>query len=368
MPPSSRTAAVPSAVPGEASTVHSTAVLIVNSRGQYLLHLRDAHKPICAPGTWSLVGGGSEDGETPHEAIVRELREETGLVLDEVTPFTRAKAHGPYVTEGQIQVFVAHWDGDAHTLPVTEGIMFAWFDVATMAQLTMCDWAYEAILAHRSQASGDERAVPSAGGAAPADGVRSGGGVPSGGGTEPAADGAVPRQPSAPPGTASATPAAATATTAAAATTDGVSRGVKNVLGVHLYLENPAGEILLGRRHPDSPFAGGLWHFLAGHCEQESAVACLVREAEEEAGLLIRPEDVGFAHAVHLIHRPGGQPRLQLVFRARRRQGEPQVQEPDKCLAWRWWPREELPEPIVPYARAAIDGIGVGRLYSEMGW
>ncbi|MEU2879005.1 NUDIX domain-containing protein, partial [Streptomyces sp. NPDC007070] len=181
-------------------------------------------------------------------------------------------------------------------------------------------------------------------------------------------DGAVPRQPSAPPGTASATPAAATATTAAAATTDGVSRGVKNVLGVHLYLENPAGEILLGRRHPGSPFAAGLWHFLAGHCEQESAVACLVREVEEEAGLLIRPEDVEFAHAVHQIHRPGGQPRLQLVFRARRWQGEPRVREPDKCLAWRWWPREELPEPIVPYARAAVDGIGVGRLYSEMGW
>ncbi|MBC9719630.1 NUDIX domain-containing protein [Streptomyces sp. TRM66268-LWL] len=34
---------------------------------------------------------------------------------------------------------------------------------------------------------------------------------------------------------------------------------------------------------------------LAGHCEQESATACLVREAEEEAGLLISPADVSFA-------------------------------------------------------------------------
>ncbi|MFG2631692.1 NUDIX domain-containing protein [Streptomyces sp. NPDC048473] len=59
----------------------STAVLLVNSRGEYLLHLRDAHKPICDPGTWSLVGGGPEPGETLDEAIAREILEETGLVL-----------------------------------------------------------------------------------------------------------------------------------------------------------------------------------------------------------------------------------------------------------------------------------------------
>ncbi|MFC9947886.1 NUDIX hydrolase [Streptomyces pratensis] len=38
----------------------STAVIIVNGRGQYLLHLRDAHKPICDAGAWSLVGGAPE--------------------------------------------------------------------------------------------------------------------------------------------------------------------------------------------------------------------------------------------------------------------------------------------------------------------
>ncbi|MEV7127973.1 NUDIX hydrolase [Streptomyces sp. NPDC093260] len=68
-----------------------------------------------ANGTWSLVGGGSEEGESPHEAIVRELREETGLVLDVVTPFTWAETPGPCVTEKRIQVFVApRWAGERH--------------------------------------------------------------------------------------------------------------------------------------------------------------------------------------------------------------------------------------------------------------
>ena len=57
-----------------------TAALLVNRHGQYLLHLRDAHKPICDPGTWSLPGGAREGTETPAEAIARELLEETGLL------------------------------------------------------------------------------------------------------------------------------------------------------------------------------------------------------------------------------------------------------------------------------------------------
>ncbi|MFI8504060.1 NUDIX domain-containing protein [Streptomyces sp. NPDC085524] len=140
-----------------------------------------------------------------------------------------------------------------------------------------------------------------------------------------------------------------------------------NVLGVHLYLEQD-GKVLLGLRHPDCAFAGMTHHFLAGHCEQESAVACLVREAEEEAGIAVDPAGVELVHVVHVVDRPGGQPRMQFVFRARQWTGTPQVREPDRCLSWGWWPVDALPDRIVPYTRAAIDGIRAGRLYTEMGW
>ncbi|MFE1416806.1 NUDIX domain-containing protein [Streptomyces sp. NPDC058746] len=140
-----------------------------------------------------------------------------------------------------------------------------------------------------------------------------------------------------------------------------------NVLGVHLYLEQD-GKVLLGLRHPDCAFAGMTHHFLAGHCEQESAVACLVREAEEEAGIAVDPAGVELVHVVHVVDRPGGRPRMQFVFRARQWTGTPQVREPDRCLSWGWWPVDALPDRIVPYTRAAIDGIRAGRLYTEMGW
>ncbi|MGW1465026.1 NUDIX domain-containing protein [Streptomyces sp. NPDC002308] len=132
----------------------STAVIITNGRGEYLLHLRDANKPICDSGTWSLVGGGAEGTETPDDAIRREIQEETGLVLPDVTAFTTAHADGPYVTEGHIHVYTAHWDGDAHALPVSEGIMFHWFELPTMEHLTMSPWAHRAIKAHHSARAG----------------------------------------------------------------------------------------------------------------------------------------------------------------------------------------------------------------------
>ncbi|MEU0368845.1 NUDIX domain-containing protein [Streptomyces sp. NPDC006283] len=143
---------------------------------------------------------------------------------------------------------------------------------------------------------------------------------------------------------------------------------VRNVIGVHLYLEDAGGRILLGRRHPDSAYAGGRWHFLAGHCERESAVQCLVREAQEEAGLTIDPADAEYAHTVHLRDSPDDEPRMQVVFRVRNWRGTPQVREPDKCLGWQWWRPQALPEPIVPYAQHAIEQILAGRPYSEVGW
>ncbi|MFE9790681.1 hypothetical protein ACFYRL_02890 [Streptomyces goshikiensis] len=57
-----------------------------------------------------------------------------------------------------------------------------------------------------------------------------------------------------------------------------------------------------------------------------------------------------------------------VIDRARRWRGSLEVREPDRCLSWGWWPTDALPDPIVPYARAAIEGIRAGRPYTELGW
>ncbi|MEW2402914.1 NUDIX domain-containing protein [Streptomyces sp. NPDC046862] len=285
----------------------NASVLIVNDAGEYLLHLRDHIPGIWEPGAWSLLGGGRTPGDRSlEETARRELMEEAGLDLPVLEPFQVEHATGADGLTVSIQVFAGRWNGDPDALRLTEGVMLRWFAPEIMPRLRMSPSTLDLVRRHVAQRSG------------------------------------------------------------AQATTD---RGtVPNVIGVHLYLENEHGAVLLGLRHPDCAYAGRTWHFLAGHCERESAITGVVREAREEGGLLIRPEDVELVHVVHMSNGPGRQPRMQMIFRARSWEGEPEVREPDKCLAWRWWDPRDLPDNVVPYTRTAIEGIRAGRLYTEMGW
>src|SRR5260370_22109005 len=52
--------------------------IITDHRG-WLLLIRRGHDP--GAGLWSLPGGRIEPGETDEQAVVREIREETGLIV-----------------------------------------------------------------------------------------------------------------------------------------------------------------------------------------------------------------------------------------------------------------------------------------------
>ncbi|WP_405812927.1 MULTISPECIES: NUDIX domain-containing protein [unclassified Streptomyces] len=306
-----------SGLDGRIEPVNASA-LIHDGYGRYLLHLRDDLPGIWEPGAWSLLGGGREPGDTSLEDTVRrELREEAGLEPGVVEPFAVELATGTDGLTVPVQVFTAQWSGDPARLPLTEGVMLTWFHPNVMERLRLSPSTLDLVRRHAKQ-SGRTKAAPQREALGP-DRPKAG------------------------------------------------STSVPHIVGVHLYLERDD-QVLLGLRHPAAAYAGGTHHFLAGHCEQETAVACLVREAKEEAGLLVDPRDVELAHVVHMVDKPGAQPRIGFVFRARRWTGTPEVLEPDRCVSWGWWPADALPEPIVPYTRAAIEGIRAGRPYTELGW
>ncbi|MFE4594183.1 NUDIX hydrolase [Streptomyces laurentii] len=267
---------------GTITPVNASAV-IHDGQGRYLLHLRDANKPgIWAPGCWDLLGGGCE----PHDAtlldtVTRELREEAGLVLADLQSYRVDSVIGTDGTCVPVELFTGVWRGDPSELTLTEGVMLFWFRPEQMPYLTMRSSTRTLLETHAA-----EHPAPAAG--RPAN-------------TATAEVG--------PPGT------------------------ELHIVGVHLYLERD-GTVLLGLRHPDSAYAGDTWHVLAGHCEYEAATACLVREAREEAGLVLDPADLELVHTVHMVDKPGDRPRIGLFLRARYWEGTPEVREPDKCVAW----------------------------------
>jgi 8-oxo-dGTP diphosphatase len=60
------------------SAIPCVGAVIRDARGRLLL-IKRGHEP--GAGRWSLPGGRVEPGETDAEALVREMREETGLVV-----------------------------------------------------------------------------------------------------------------------------------------------------------------------------------------------------------------------------------------------------------------------------------------------
>jgi len=59
------------------------AALITNNKGHYLMLQRSHHSKVNA-GKWDMSGGKPEPGETLNQALIREVREETGLTITNI--------------------------------------------------------------------------------------------------------------------------------------------------------------------------------------------------------------------------------------------------------------------------------------------
>jgi 8-oxo-dGTP diphosphatase len=141
----------------------------------------------------------------------------------------------------------------------------------------------------------------------------------------------------------------------------------RSIVDVYVLLRRPDGMILLLERS-GTGYADGQLCPPSGHLEAgESVTQCAVREASEEVGIDIDPDDLVFTHVVH--HRnPEGQGRIGFFFTVTRWAGHPANREPHKCAGLRWADPARPPANTVPYTAAALSAITQGAPFSVDGW
>jgi 8-oxo-dGTP diphosphatase len=132
--------------------------VVTDSRGRLLL-IKRGHEP--GAGLWSLPGGRVEPGETDAEALVREMREETGL---EVEPGPLLGAVRRPARDGgilDIRDYAATVTGGTLT-PGDDAADARWADVAELNSLAITDGLVEALTEWGvlSENSNDRRILP----------------------------------------------------------------------------------------------------------------------------------------------------------------------------------------------------------------
>jgi 8-oxo-dGTP diphosphatase len=136
------------------------------------------------------------------------------------------------------------------------------------------------------------------------------------------------------------------------------------VVAVHLVLLR--GEEVLLLRRANTGYADRNYSVVAGHLDgNETARQAMVREAVEEAGIIVAPADLRFVYIMHRKEAAEADERIDLFFVATRWQGESEIREPEKCSELRWSPLTALPSNMVPYVRAALEHYRQNQVFAE---
>jgi 8-oxo-dGTP diphosphatase len=125
------------------SVVETAVGAVVLHDGQMLL-VRRGNEP--SEGTWAVPGGRVEYGETLHEAVVREVREETGVdvAVDRFLGFVERLGDAPEGGGDSPHFVILDFSAvplEPSPVPVAgdDALEAAWFDVEDVAELELAE-------------------------------------------------------------------------------------------------------------------------------------------------------------------------------------------------------------------------------------
>ena len=123
---------MPDRTSSPAPVVHVVAGVITDARGRILLARRTVGRDLA--GLWEFPGGKVDPGETPEQALARELREELGIEARIGAPVIEVPQQYPHKRLRLDVRRVAAWSG---TMKALDGQALAWVPPAKLAAYPM---------------------------------------------------------------------------------------------------------------------------------------------------------------------------------------------------------------------------------------
>ncbi len=128
------------------------------------------------------------------------------------------------------------------------------------------------------------------------------------------------------------------------------------------------GDDLLFVQRSNTGYLDGMHSLPAGRVEVgEPYTVAAAREAFEEVGLQVSPDDIAFLYMQHRLGEDGTV-WTDVFFDSGDWHGQPVNAEPDKHSDIGWIDCTDLPDVIMPYQKYALERIAEGKLYGEFGW
>jgi len=116
--------------------------LLFDRDGKLLIYLRDDKPSIPFPNHWDLIGGHVEAGETPEEALCREVHEEIDVRLDAWRLFRRYECLVGDVYPNTKFIYYAQLDVAPADLTLHEGQR-----LTSIAPSQLCEFKFANVLA-----------------------------------------------------------------------------------------------------------------------------------------------------------------------------------------------------------------------------
>ena len=125
-------------------------------------------------------------------------------------------------------------------------------------------------------------------------------------------------------------------------------------------------KVLMGLRK--GAHGSGSWCFPGGHQDfGETMEECAKRELREETGINAKKlKLISIADEMRYIKSDGKQ-FVNVGFLAQDSDGEPQVMEPEKCIEWKWFDLDQLPENLFETTGLILKNYLTKKIYQKTG-